>query len=98
MDESNLTYDQEQYNLYADKIQGALDRLFKDIDIVYSVMTEMQNKDDIKALIVAFGQRKPKSYFVFGPASNLTEWIASALDTTEISKLNEKITQTGYKF
>ena len=97
-DPSNLSYDIQQYNLYADQIQGCLDQLWRDQDGAIAVFKKMKTKDDINQLIISFGQRKPSSFFVFGPAANLTEWITSCFSSSQLSDLNSAISSTGYQF
>lgn len=98
IDDTNTSFEKSQYNIYADKIQGSLDRFWRDYDSVIDVMKNMVTSDDVKALIISFGSRKPESWFVFGGEANLVEWITSSFESDKLAELNKAIRITGFKF
>ncbi len=57
IDETLLTYDKEQYNIFADRIYEAFNYTGSDWSAVLEVFQQMRNDTDVKQLINAYGVR-----------------------------------------
>lgn len=92
---SNLTYELTTYNTMANKLFEALSGLLTDEQAVYSVFTQLKNRDDILELIKDFGSR---GFWPF--KGTLSEWLYQSLSASEIEKVNEILERNGntYKF
>jgi hypothetical protein len=69
IDESELSFDKEQYNIFADRIYEAFNYTGSDWAAVLEVFQQMRNDTDVKQLINAYGVR---TLYIFGlPSASL---------------------------
>lgn len=106
--QSNLSYELAQYVQFAD----ALEKYLNDKSLrsglggayekgIYGVMENMENDDDVKQLIVAFGTRKMRKVFdLFSDNYTLTSAIPHFLSKSEVERINEilKSNNVNFKF
>ena len=90
VNQSRLSYADAQYYVFADAIQAATQSIWgDDEEAIYDVFSKMLNDDDVKMLMVAFGNR---SYFAgsgwFYNAA-LNEVLHTVLSDSEILHINE---------
>ncbi len=91
------TYSDTQYATWSEKLAYAL-AYNTDEDMVYQVMGYMKNEADILKLIQVFGTREVETFpFIFQKAT-LSEAITSAMNTSEIAKVNKILSDKKIKF
>lgn len=94
LDKTNLSYDEAQYYIYADSIQAATQSMLGDDEqAIYSVFEEMNNSDDVKMLIVAFGNRTYWAGSGFFYNATLNEVLQTVLEQSEIYHINNILSQ-----
>jgi hypothetical protein len=92
VDESKLTYDPITYKVLADGIEaaiwgtGAIASWTEDDEAIGEMLKEMQNIDDVKALIDAYGRRYVGVFLQDG--GNLAATISEYLDTDIKNEVN----------
>lgn len=91
----NLTYQKSQYIVFADKLYSAMIGFGTDEDSIYSVFRKMNTDDDVKQLIVAFGSKRIE--FTIG-GSTLAEWLVTELSESEMTELNNILSQRNINF
>jgi len=95
---SNLTYSNIQYKIFADEIEaavwgtGAIAAWWEDDEEIGRILMEMQNIDDVKALISAYGRRYAGVLLQEG--GNLVQTIENYLDDDIKEEVNEVYKQS----
>ena len=98
LDKNKLTFSKTEYKGFADQLREAMFDLGTNESTIYNVFRKMKTRDDILALISAFGKR---DYYFFGISAGkltLTEWFGKELSNRDISKLNEVIKERGINY
>jgi len=86
LNSGNLTYNITQYTIYADKIGEAIGYFYSDTSAVKDVFNRMNNADDVKQLIKAFGTR---SYVFYSGPKSLPEFLSAGLNNSVITEINQ---------
>lgn len=82
------TYDDSQYNSWADSLAAAMFDVGTNTDTIYAVMKRMKSNLDILKLIAAFGIRP---YYWFGWKQgdyNLSQWFSEELNAGNYAMVN----------
>lgn len=94
INKAQLSYDESQYYIYADRIENAFGGLWgDDEEEIYNVFAAMQTDSDVLMLIVAWGNRS----FLFGMTTqmSLTDALYLQLNSDEITHINEILASNG---
>lgn len=91
----NLSYPKSQYTTWANILESAMFKMGTDEDSIYNVFRKMNNDDDVKALITAFGSRRQELQLY---SSTLGEWLTRELDESELTELNEILSNKNINF
>lgn len=86
---SDLSYPQDQYTVYAEKLVAAMEGWGTDEDAIYDVYKAMNTRSDIKQLEKTFGMQDGES---------LQEWLYGDLNNSEITHLNSIISSKGIDY
>ena len=86
LNSGNLTYNITQYTIYADKIGEAIGYFYSDTSAVKDVFNRMNNADDVKQLIKAFGTR---SYVFYSGPKSLPEFLSAGQNNSVITEINQ---------
>lgn len=97
IDKSKLTYDDEQYEIWANALEVAFQDksitsgfLGVDEDSIYSIMEEMKNNEDVKQLIDSFGTRLMRKEFDISSNNfTLEQAMSYFLSARELNKVNQ---------
>ena len=81
VNESNLSYSEAEFELFADQLESAMDGAGTDEEAVYHVFEQMDTADDLKQLIKSFGTR---DYGITNKAQNLLQWLRDEMDVEEL--------------
>lgn len=92
---NNLSYPKSQYTTWANILESAMFRMGTDEDAIYNVFRKMNNDDDVKALITAFGSRRQELQLY---SSTLGEWLTRELDESELTELNQILSNKNINF
>lgn len=103
---ANLTFPLANYNTMADTLQAALGDPtalihFPDMTQVNSTFAQLQNADDLKALINAFGVRDRDFFgvsFLTLWEGSLTQYLTACLEEDELNPIKAKFTQLNVGF
>jgi hypothetical protein len=91
------SYSDTQYATWSEKLAYSL-AYNTDEDMVYQVMGFMKNTADVLKLVQVFGTREVETFpFIFQKAT-LGEAITSAMNTSEISKVNKILSDKKINF
>lgn len=94
-----LTFSPFQYKVFADTIETAIFGAYaiptpwEDDETVARILQEMQNNDDVKALIDAYGRRYVGIFIQDG--GNLVQTVAEYLDNDLIQQVNNNYAKKG---
>ena len=86
---SNVTLSGNDLTMMAQQLMAAMDRVGTDDDSIYRVLQRIATKDDLVALIKAFGVHR---YYLWGRSEsrgaylNLTEWLKKELSGSAFEK------------
>ena len=83
---SELTYEENQYGLWADRIYDITSGIWNDEETLYAIFAKMRNNSDLMQLIKTFGSR---GGFIHGGSFTLQEWLWSDLTKVEVAKVND---------
>jgi len=96
IDENNLSYEPEQYDIWADALYEAFNYTGTNYGAVEDVITQLQTNDDLRALINAYGTR---TLYVFGiptASTNLPQAMIRELNWPySVDDVNEDLTEQG---
>lgn len=108
VEKTNLSYETSQYATFADSLESNLSDKGITAGLmgvnqkgVYEVFRKMQNEDDVKQLIVAFGTRQFRKAYTFGVYDcTLSQALSLLMTTGEIKEINEilKDNNINYQF
>lgn len=97
----NLSRDRAAYFNDADEIVAAIQGTgvivlpWEDDAKIAAILMRAGNETDVKALICAFGNRKPT---ILSPAQPLGSWVSAYLDSDKISEVNNYYQYKGISF
>jgi hypothetical protein len=89
MNASNVTLNSNDLTLMAQQLMAAMDKMGTDGESIFRVMQRLTTKDDLAALIKAFGVHR---YYLWGRSEkrgaylNLTEWLKQELSSSAFNK------------
>ena len=99
---NNLTFDPYAYKIYADGIEaaiwgtGSIASWTEDDEAIGEILSKMQNLDDVKALIAAYGRRYVGVFLSDG--GNLVQMITEYLDNDVKEDVNNTYASRGINF
>lgn len=99
---NNLTFDPYAYKIYADGIEaaiwgtGPIAAWTEDDEAIGEILSKMQNLDDVKALIAAYGRRYVGVFLSDG--GNLAQMITEYLDNDVKENVNNIYASRGINF
>ncbi|HPG11699.1 MAG: hypothetical protein EOL88_07000 [Bacteroidia bacterium] len=99
--EDNLTYPVEQYQIFSDRLFTAMNGIRTDEDAVYDVLSKMITKDDMLKLIATFGHQEDTEWGIFrafNTNGNLITWLQNELSDKEKEKVSEYFKKCGLEF
>ncbi len=94
VDESNLSYDKSQYDLWASQLFSAMEGGGTNEDSVYRVLLNIKNQDDWNQLVKAFGVKEDGSWYI-SFSGTLVDWFNSEFNTTDYNKCIEILQKVG---
>jgi hypothetical protein len=94
VDESNLSYEQSQYTLWASQLFTAMDGIGTDEDTILRIVQKIKNQDDWNQLVKSFGVREA-SAFTSSFSGTLLDWLADELSTNDYNKCIEILAKVG---
>lgn len=99
---SQLSYDPYAYKIYADGIEaaiwgtGPIANWWEDDTAIGEILLKMNNLDDVKALVSAYGRRYVGIFLNDG--GNLAQMIAEYLDDSVKKQVNDQYAARGINF
>ena len=95
---SNLSYSLSNYGEWAGQLEAAMFDAGTYEEMIYEIMRKMQNIDDLRQLLVAFGARQYRSFGIPYGDYTLGQWFAEELNSNERSEINEILTSNGINY
>lgn len=97
-----LSYDKPYYRGLADSIEEELGTLFIGFgvtpDVTYGVFDQMNTKEDLDQLVIAFGQRSNWWVLGDGRERNLIQWLHRRLSDSQREPIKQKFNQFNIPF
>lgn len=84
IDSANLSYTDDQYDVFAQKLYNALKGWGTDEETVQSVFAQMNTRDDVLKLISTFGIKDGET---------LSEWLSGDLSQSDMDKYVNNVLQ-----
>lgn len=86
---ADLSYNEADYTVFANKLYSAMKGLGTDEDAIFSVFQLMNTESDVRQLINAFGTKKGET---------LSQWLLGDLSTADIAKINGILAYNGINY
>lgn len=86
---ADLSYNEADYTVFANKLYAAMKGLGTDEDAIFSVFQLMNTESDVRQLINAFGTKKGET---------LSQWLLGDLSTADIAKINGILAYNGINY
>lgn len=84
IDSANLSYTDDQYDVFAQKLYNALNGWGTDEETIQSVFAQMNTRDDVLKLISTFGIKDGET---------LSEWLSGDLSQSDMDKYVNNVLQ-----
>jgi hypothetical protein len=94
VDESNLSANKADYNLWASQLYTAMDGAGTETDTIYRVLKNIETQDDWNQLIKAFGVKESTSWFSSFKGT-LVDWLSDELSVKEKDAANQILARAG---
>ena len=86
---ADLSYNEADYTVFANKLYAAMKGLGTDEDAIFSVFQLMNTESDVRQLINAFGTKKGET---------LSQWLLGDLSAADIAKINGILAYNGINY
>ena len=98
VNQANLSYPVNQYGIFADNMEASMQAAGKDFGKTMGVLNSMQNGDDLKQMIKAFGKRTNYAFFLPKYDANVIYWLGEEYKGDDLAEIRERFLDLNVAF
>lgn len=98
IDKSELSYSLADFESFANQLYQAMNGSGTDENTIYTVLGNLKNKSDYYQLVKSFDVRQNEGTFSSNFSGTLSEWLTFELDSAELNKVREILSNIKITF